>query len=644
MIPKANTLAVTDTLPGKETEFSIGNAFWVMESLSDLYSNKELAVVREISTNARDANVEAGNADKPLAVTLPTMMNPYFIVKDDGVGMSPEDLEEVYTKFGVSTKRDSNDFNGMLGFGSKAPIAYTGSFTVTTVKDGIKTHAVINKKPDAIVLKVVMTSKTSEPNGVEIKVPVHNHEAFSRIARDFYRFWFPGTVLVDGVEPVQAVGQKISDNLYYSTSGESYVVMGNVGYRIVNPGALFSNSKISSLAFVAFVPNGSVEFVPSREDLKYTDLTKNTLRSVIADFEKKMVAETKSEISKAKTHHEAWQAWSKWSNKLGQNLFTDLTYKGEKFLPSLAINAMRYEIADRTDYYSSRYNTYRIGLWELSNMGNTIIVHKFEFDLNSHHKAKMRQFRDNVDFHFKFVLFAEDEVKSPWVDPKRIVTWEQVKATIPKKPRVVQTGPTRIPGTFDYYAIIDGRARFVWEKELPAGNIMYVTAAENKEYKISELLTLTKTNASIVVLAKNRIAKFTRDNPKTKSFIEHAKSYVVLDGSTLLSSDTKKAKSIGSNTRQWAKSLDVSSILDPRWAAVKQLISQPQSTDEYERHLNLARALKMVYEFKHFRPDDTDESLYEDYPLLRYVGVYSKEPDVYLYMNAKYQADYKGKK
>jgi len=41
---------------------------------NQLYSNKILAVIREYSCNAYDAQVEAGNSDKQFIVTCPTLV------------------------------------------------------------------------------------------------------------------------------------------------------------------------------------------------------------------------------------------------------------------------------------------------------------------------------------------------------------------------------------------------------------------------------------------------------------------------------------------------------------------------------------------------------------------------------------------
>ena len=45
---------------------------------NQLYSNKPLAVIREYCTNAYDAHVDAGKADEPIIITVPTHISPSF--------------------------------------------------------------------------------------------------------------------------------------------------------------------------------------------------------------------------------------------------------------------------------------------------------------------------------------------------------------------------------------------------------------------------------------------------------------------------------------------------------------------------------------------------------------------------------------
>lgn len=645
MIPPTNNMTVTDTLPGKEVDFKIGDPFWVMQALSDLYSNKELATIRELSTNARDANDEAGN-DSPIEITLPDFMNPYFIVKDSGVGMSVSTLEDVYSSFGISTKRDNADANGMLGFGSKAPIAYTGTFSVTTVRDGVKAFAQILKKENRIVLKVIATSKTNEPNGTEVKVPVHNHEKFCHIARDFYRFWEPGMVVVNGEEPKQAVGDKIDDNLYYSIDGgRSYVVMGNVAYRIENPAALFKASRLSSISFVAYVPNGAVEFTPSREDLKYTDHTIKSLTEVISNFENKMLVESKRQISEANSHYEAWTIWKNWCDRLGGEIFRDMEYKGEKISYSVEIVGDKYTYTKPGEYRYSRYSTTIIKTAAVGDLRNIIVVKNFHpATLSSHHKAAARMWAEgNGLTPRKTYIFTAENFDCKWIDSARIVSWDDVKAYNKSlKPKVDRSYAYHRPkGTFDYIT----KNGTETEQPLPdTGTLYYCTTSQRNELNLKYALQLLNDDGSIVVLAKNRIDKFVRDNPTAIDFVPRAQSQLTLDGNLLLSDKGKHALSIGSKTRRWLQYLDVNRIDDPAWSSTKELINDKSDwLNDYNTNLQLASALGMHHQFKTHTIGQTDDSLYEKYPLLANLSYYSMSAEVYIYMNAKYALAKKGK-
>ena len=55
---------------------------------SGLYNDKKLAIIRELSCNAYDSHVMAGKADVPFELHLPTVFEPYFSIKDFGVGLS----------------------------------------------------------------------------------------------------------------------------------------------------------------------------------------------------------------------------------------------------------------------------------------------------------------------------------------------------------------------------------------------------------------------------------------------------------------------------------------------------------------------------------------------------------------------------
>ena len=158
-------------------QFSIAQTSKMFKILSDsLYSDKVMAVVRELATNAYDSHVSAGNKN-PFLVKLPTAADPNFSVRDYGTGLSQKDMENLYTTYGASNKNDSNDFVGCLGLGSKSPFAYTKSFTTTSYFNG-KQYTYIAAIDDAGVptLNLIHSTDTTEPNGLEISFAVKQYD------------------------------------------------------------------------------------------------------------------------------------------------------------------------------------------------------------------------------------------------------------------------------------------------------------------------------------------------------------------------------------------------------------------------------------------------------------------------------------
>ena len=124
---------------GQIGEFRIRNSAKAFSILSSgLYANKIRAIIRELSCNAVDAHKAAGTTDVPFEVHLPTALEPFFYIRDFGIGLNHDQVTNIYTTYFESTKTASNDFIGALGLGSKSPFSYTENFTVTAIKDGRK--------------------------------------------------------------------------------------------------------------------------------------------------------------------------------------------------------------------------------------------------------------------------------------------------------------------------------------------------------------------------------------------------------------------------------------------------------------------------------------------------------------------------
>lgn len=287
--------------------------------LTDLYSNPIAAVIREYSTNAWDSHVSAG-LKRPIEVSLPTEDRLEFVVQDYGLGLNVNDLREVYSMYGYSSKRDTNDVAGMLGLGCKSGLTYAEMFTVTAVKDGVKTVAMSTKDEHGIgVIKVLDTLGTDEPNGVRITIPVDRFDLnrFRNEAIDFYQFWEDGTVLIDGEAPAAPSWLGTSLRLDADTwlvrhdAGlmSSYVTMGNVAYPV-------DDARVGrvSYRFVARLNIGDVDIAPSREDVRHTRHTDATL----AELTEHIGANYKRAIDRALSSTE-----SRWEETLLKALWMD---------------------------------------------------------------------------------------------------------------------------------------------------------------------------------------------------------------------------------------------------------------------------------------------------------------------------------
>jgi hypothetical protein len=315
---------------------------------NQLYSDKILAVVREYSANAVDANVEAGKEDQAIVITAPNSFDPTFRVRDFGNGLNEEEIRDIYANYGESTKRKSNKLIGQLGLGSKSAFAYGDNFVIDSYVNGKKFtyNAYIDPSQIGMIAKM-NEEETSEPNGVEICVPVKYADIydFTEKIKNFFKFW-SSKVEVRGIDAseislgnatIEGTNWKyFSHKQYSATSFPSVVVMGNVAYpfnssimsqEIKN---LFSEKVgrdcyAPSLAynFIFYVDIGTVEVSASREDLQYTDFTKKNLVQLLDGFFSELIEKINGKIENAASIFEA--------KRLFQETFCNLFSHGNAF-------------------------------------------------------------------------------------------------------------------------------------------------------------------------------------------------------------------------------------------------------------------------------------------------------------------------
>lgn len=277
-----------------------GYAFQALSG-KNLYKNVIRAIVREISCNALDAHVMAGTEDKPFDVHIPTMMEPYFAVRDYGIGLDDDGVRNVYLTYFGSTKRESNTQIGAWGLGSKSPLGYTDNFTVTAVKDGVERIYSVFKNQDGIPsISIICENPTDKHNGLEIRLALVNNsdvEMFKREAVDVLQ-WFdvkPNFNVEVQFEKPACMIENLGGNINVLQRGNgSVVVHGNIAYNL-DPDMLklgWSDyaRKLASHGVQIFMEHGTVEYSMSREELSYTDRTIDNIVSALKNATKDIVA------------------------------------------------------------------------------------------------------------------------------------------------------------------------------------------------------------------------------------------------------------------------------------------------------------------------------------------------------------------
>lgn len=264
---------------------SVTHAAHIMGILrSTLYSKKALAVLREYGTNAWDEHRQCGKGTVPIQVTLPSAFKPTLKIRDFGRGLSEYDVLHIYTQYGESTKRDTNDAAGMLGIGCKAGFAYADQFTVTSWHGGTKSvYCAVLDKSNKGRMDKLLEEPCGDETGIEIQIAVRSLDVgeFHKEARGLFRYF----------NPQPKINIALSDLPKGMTQGfvseeptnEWIAVMGCIPYRLdLNQvkDKLVEAGYWDALAHLSggiYLPIGTVEFSASREELQYTEKTNEVL-------------------------------------------------------------------------------------------------------------------------------------------------------------------------------------------------------------------------------------------------------------------------------------------------------------------------------------------------------------------------------
>lgn len=636
MIPTKVDIDIQGTLPGEDVQMQLDNnsLAHLMSVLINLYSNKTLAIVREYSTNALDSHIEAG-VTRPIEVSTPTDFKPFFTVRDYGVGMDAETIRNVYSRYGASTKRGSNAQNGMLGLGSKSALTYTTQFKITGVKDGVKTFVIVSRSADGSgVMKIISQTATSEHNGVTIEIPVSNRREIEKVAYDFFRFWQPGTVLLNGKDPAVTDELRLGKFVITDQISGDHVVMGNVAYPTGQDNRLFKNYN-SRTSVIAYVDMGEVNFTPSRESLHLTELTKATLDALRKELAQEVKKHIEEKIDKVPTHGEAIRNYFE-IQKTNLSVYAgNITYRGED-IPWTFDFDWAYYIHTGSSYTGNHTEAKKV----FNN--RSVIVHGYEHArIHTTHRQKIKLWLEaNNLTDTGYIYFTKTIANAKWLSDIRQVRWEDVNSSI-KLQRPKSAGVT----TELFDSISDRGYRISNQKIDTTKKIVYsspVTFSSDESRDLIARFLTNRTDTQLVLVNKNKWKSFVKEIP-TAVHIDDKVKQIVDDYVTNLTGAEKIFLKSNWKDRSFCDRLDAKKVDDP---AIKAAIVALKGTGltgavtkQYELMQLVARAWDLTY------PDfrSTEVRLFERYSLLDVYGHRSASSypldHVYLYLNSCYKSN-----
>lgn len=654
MLPVKNDFSKTGNLGGESIKMSFDqdSLDFLAEVVINLYSDKELAVIREYSTNALDSHKQAGQTE-PIEITTPTSLYPFFRIKDYGVGLSRADIENIYSKYGASTKRNTNDQVGMLGLGCKSALTYTNQFTLKCVKDGVKINvAVSREETGGATMSILSEVETTDANGVEVIIPTLRNNDFRDKCYKFFRFWNNEDYLLDGSTVRAPDVMKISDRISILESpgyrDKAYVIMGGVSYEIDLDKFNLPNG------FIAFVGMGEVIFTPNREQLHYTKTTIDTLTALREEYVANASKAVQEAIDACETKLEAITTFNNWNKTLGKYDITlacsDFTYKGNELQIKFNFDAhyernRKFTHTNEQKGYSYRYGRmFDVPFWK---MNSANIVTGFDADTITPYQRKKLLLWSEGNSGKDTFYFCDKISNEFWLEDVSKVEWETILAIKINRaggPKQAVTKPT-----YDYYLNGSYLSTTDLDTKLP---IWYSTKAEFNnltEHKMEKRAGALK-DVQCVFVGANRVDKFLRKYPNAVKFKEGLTQHVTdyLDGLT-----DKKISYIKSDywSRQRFSQLDASKLVDPDLVVMVSLGDQDTEVEDEQAlwtdYNRIAYDLGLQGRFYSLKNDAVkghSETIYDRYPLLSSLLTASFDdkrrpefwPQVYQYLNQRY--------
>lgn len=328
----------------------------IMKYLTDLYDNPTLAAIRETISNALDAHSAANTSEKIKVYNYSYAATPYFQVSDHGVGMSRETLLNVYTQYGVSTKRNDDSAIGGFGLGCKSPLAIEDRFYIETTHEGTTIVAEVFKNTEGeFRLDINDEYESGNPSGTTVRINLHKtspydfranlHKFLKFVNPDLYDLEnSPGDELTVEYElrdegNYTLISSTDDFKAYVATEAtvmQNAIVMGEVAYNYNLPSQdqIPIDFKPYGMSVVIVAPINSVTITTSRENTQDTKKTRDFINKVYVQLDKDLKEYLQNYIDEATTPPEVYKRL----NYASSIIRMDYTYQGNPIISKLVMD------------------------------------------------------------------------------------------------------------------------------------------------------------------------------------------------------------------------------------------------------------------------------------------------------------------
>lgn len=370
-----HTAEATDELDGHSYGIDEENMHLAYQAFTQ-YSDPISSIVREVTSNCVDAHDEArmirdgditkDDYDDPetwdelksrlagweedmvrieISEKYPLNDERWIAFHDKGLGLSPNRIEKIYSRFFSSNKRDTNDLIGAFGLGSKSPLSYCDMFDVITRYNGIEYHWLVYEEEHAPRIDLTSKEPTEKANGTTVRVPIESsrdHSKFQEACRKqlayFENLYFEGGFT--GLGDMNDYTLHRGENFMYrpdNSFDKLHICLGRVYYPInfdvlddVDLGYSYKSSGNHWHVPIALhFDVGELDIVWNRESIEYTERTQQKIRDKMKD----VVSEYERLFKEKYESISSFPEWIEAKNNVSNNYMTttegtELPYSG----------------------------------------------------------------------------------------------------------------------------------------------------------------------------------------------------------------------------------------------------------------------------------------------------------------------------